>query len=408
MSAGWLASNENFLKGNNVLTFLKLRGSFGLTGNADIGDFAYMDAYTFSGVTYLGKPGAQPSRLANPDLGWEKCLMLSAGIDFQLFDWLEGSVDLYRNLNSDLLFSAPEAPSTGFYSYMRNIGEISNKGLELQLTSLNINKKDLKWTTSFNIGFNKNRVEKLSGGENGGPGTPIMVGAADAARQRLEEGHELYGWYMPEWRGVDPDNGDPLWAAEDGGVTNDYSKAKIDWLGSSPTPEFSGGLMNNVSYKDFDLGVNLIFVYGNEIYYGSRSSMDNDGRQAQYNQMSLDNGLGWSRWEKPGDNATHPLPVYGGNKNSTNPSSRFLEDGSYLRVRNVNIGYSIPKHLLSSLRIAGARIFVSGDNLLTFSKFSGPDPETDLTASDLSDVAGSINFLYPVNRTFSLGVELKF
>jgi len=408
MSAGWLVSNESFLKGNKVLTFLKARGSFGLTGNADIGNFVYMDAYTFSGVTYLGEPGAQPSRLANPNLGWEKSLMASFGIDFQLFNWLEGSVDLYRNYNSDLLFSAPEAPSTGFYSYTRNIGEVSNKGVELQLTSLNINNKNLKWTTSFNIGFNKNTVEKLPGGKDGEPGTPIMVGAADAARQRLEEGHELYGWYMPEWRGVDPDNGDPLWTAEDGSATNDYSKAKVDWLGSSPTPKFSGGLLNNVTYKGFSLGVNLVFVYGNKIYHGARSSMDNDGRQAQYNQMSFDNGLGWSRWEKPGDNATHPLPVYGGNKNSTNPSSRFLENGSYLRIRNVNIGYNLPKNILSPLRMTGARVFVSADNLFTFTKFSGADPETSLTSSGISSVAGNINFMYPVNRTFSFGVELKF
>ena len=334
--------------------------------------------------------------------------MTSGGIDFKLFNWLEGSIDLYRNLNSDLLFSAPEAPSTGFYSYLRNIGKISNKGIEVQLTSTNIENKNLKWTTSFNIGFNKNRVEKLPGGEPGKPGTPIMVGAADAARQRLEEGHELYAWYMPEWRGVDPANGDPLWTSEDGGVTNDYSKAKIDWLGSSPTPKFSGGLLNNLSYKGFTFGMNILFVYGNKIYNGARASMDNDGRQAQYNQMSLDNGLGWSRWVKPGDIATHPLPVYGGNKNSTNPSSRFLENGSYLRIRNINIGYNIPEKVLSKLYIKNARVFLSGDNLLTFSKFSGPDPETDLTASGISNVAGSINYIYPSNRTFSLGVELNF
>ena len=291
---------------------------------------------------------------------------------------------------------------------MRNIGKISNKGIEVQLTSTNIENKNLKWTTSFNIGFNKNRVEKLPGGEPGKPGTPIMVGAADAARQRLEEGHELYAWYMPEWRGVDPANGDPLWTSEDGGVTNDYSKAKIDWLGSSPTPKFSGGLLNNLSYKGFTFGMNILFVYGNKIYNGARASMDNDGRQAQYNQMSLDNGLGWSRWEKPGDIATHPLPVYGGNKNSTNPSSRFLENGSYLRIRNINIGYNIPEKVLSKLYIKNARVFLSGDNLLTFSKFSGPDPETDLTASGISNVAGSINYIYPSNRTFSLGVELNF
>src|SRR5690606_34873970 len=134
-----------------------------------------------------------------------------------------------------------------------------------------------------------------------------------------------------------------------------------------------------------------------------RSSMDNDGRQAQYNQMSIDNGLGWSRWEKPGDNATHPLPVYGGNKQSASASSRFLEDGSFLRLRNVNLGYSLPKNTLGTVGMKSARIFVSGDNLFTLSKFSGTDPETNLTSSGINSVAGSVNWIYPVNRTFSFG-----
>lgn len=408
MSAGWVATNEGFLKGNDILTYLKFRGSYGLTGNSSIGNFLYLDAYAFSNVTYLGVPGAQPSRLANPELGWESAIKASAGVDFKLFKWLDGSIDVYKNLNKDLLFAAPVAPSTGFYNYTRNIGEVSNRGLELALNTLNINNQNWKWTTSFNIGFNKNRVEKLPSKEIGNPGDPIMVGSADAARQRMEEGHELYGWYMQEWRGVDPDNGDPLWTAEDGSVTNEYSKAKVDWLGSSPTPKFSGGLQNVVSFKGFSLGSNIFFLYGNKIYNGSRSSMDNDGRQAQYNQISLDNGLGWSRWEKPGDVATHPLPVYGGNKNSASASSRFLEDGSFLRVRNINIGYDFTRSLLNNSGMSSARVFLSADNLLTLSKFSGADPETNLSSSGISNVAGSVNWIYPVNRTFSLGIEFKF
>lgn len=407
-SAGWLISNEDFLKENDIISYLKLRGSYGLTGNSNIGNFIYLDAYTFSSVTYLGIPGAQPNRLANPDLGWESAIMASAGIDFKLFKWLDGSIDIYKNLNKDLLFAAPVAPSTGFYSYTRNIGEVSNKGIELELNTININNSNWKWTTSFNIGFNKNTVEKLPSKEPGEPGTPIMVGSADAARQRMEEGKELYGWYMQEWRGVDPENGDPLWTDADGGVTNDYSKAKVDWLGSSPNPKFSGGLQSTVSFKGFSLGANIFFLCGNKIYNGARSSMDNDGRQAQYNQISLDNGLGWSRWKKPGDNATHPLPVYGGNKNSAAASSRFLEDGSFLRVRNVNIGYDFSRTLLRDLGVSSARIFLSGDNLLTLSKFSGADPETNLSSSGINSVAGNVNWIYPVNRTFSLGIEVKF
>lgn len=408
VSAGWVASNEDFLQGNDVLTFLKLRGSYGKTGNASIGNFVYLDAYSFSGVTYLGIPGAQPTRLANTGLGWESALMASAGLEFRLFNWLDATIDVYKNLNSDLLFAAPVAPSSGFYSYTRNIGEVSNKGLEFELSTRNVNKANWKWTSSFNIGFNKNTVEKLPSSEPGQPGTPIMVGSADAARQRMEEGKELYGWYMQEWRGVDPENGDPLWTAQDGGVTNDYANAKVDWLGSSPNPKFTGGLQNSVSYKNFSLGANIYFLYGSTIYNGSRSSMDNDGRQAQYNQMSIDNGLGWSRWEKPGDVATHPRPVYGGNKQSSAASSRFLENGSFLRLRNVNLGYTLPTSVLQDLKLASARIFISGDNLFTISKFSGADPETSLTSSGINSVAGSVNWIYPVNRTFSFGLELKF
>lgn len=407
-SAGWLVSNEDFLKGNEVLTYLKFRGSYGLTGNSSIGNFTYLDAYSFSGVTYLGIPGAQPTRLANPNLGWESAIMASAGVDLKLFSWLDLTVDVYKNRNKDLLFAAPVAPSTGFYSYTRNIGEVSNKGLEFDISTTNINNKDWRWTTSFNIGFNKNTVEKLPSDEPGMPGTPIMVGSADDARQRMEEGKELYGWYMQEWRGVDPENGDPLWTAEDGGVTNDYAKAKVDWLGSSPNPKFTGGLQNSVSYKGFSLGANIFFLYGSTIYNGTRSSMDNDGRQAQYNQISLDNGLDWKRWQKPGDVATHPRPVYGGNKQSASASSRWLEDGSFLRLRNVNLGYNFSSLALSEIGVQSARLFISGDNLLTLSKFSGADPETNLSSSGINSVAGSVNWIYPVNRTFSIGVELKF
>ncbi len=408
VSAGWLVSSEEFLKGNAVLTFLKLRGSYGLTGNSNIGNFAYLDAYSFSGVTYLGIPGAQPTRLANPNLGWESALMASAGIEFRLYNWLDATIDIYKNLNTDLLFAAPVAPSTGFYSYTRNVGEVSNKGVEFEFNTININTNDWRWTTSFNIGFNKNTVEKLPSDVPGEPGAPIMVGSADDARQRMEEGKELYGWYMQEWRGVDPESGDPLWTAEDGGVTNDFASAKIDWLGSSPNPKFTGGLQNSVSYKGFSLGANIYFLYGSTIYNGARSSMDNDGRQAQYNQMSIDNGLGWSRWQKPGDIATHPRPVYGGNKQSASASSRFLEDGSFIRLRNVNVGYTFSGNMLGDIGVKSARVFLSGDNLFTYSKFSGADPETNLSSSGINSVAGSVNWIYPVNRTLSIGVELKF
>ena len=414
MSLGWVATGEDFLKNNPIVRFLKLRASYGKTGNARFADayFQYLASYQISGVPYLGQTGATPSRQSNPDLGWETAYMLSGGIDFQLFRWLEGSVDLYNNLNRDILFSAPLAPSTGYYSTMRNIGEVSNRGVEVQLTTTNINKKDWKWTTSFNIGANRNRVEKLPDGE------PIMVGAASSAQQRLEEGKELYSWYMAEWLGVDPDNGKPLWYGNlrdaEGNLTgetgpmSDFRDMIPQYVGGSASPKFTGGLYNQVSYKMFSLSANFYFLYGNKIYNTARNTVDNDGTQLHYNQMSHDNGLGWSRWRKPGDIATHPQPLYGGNNEaSASPSTRYLENGGYLRLRNVTLSCNIPRNLLSSVGINGARIFLTGDNLYTWSRFSGPDPETRLSTTSLS-VAGTQGTITPPLRNFSFGLEVQF
>lgn len=416
ISAGWVMSNEDFLKGNPVLTYMKLRGSYGLTGNSNIGNFLYLDTYKF-GATYLGNPGAQPSRLANPELGWESATMMSGGIDFTLFKRIEASIDLYKNVNKDLLFDAPVAPSTGFYSYTRNLGSVSNRGLEIQVTSTNISTRDWNWTTSFNISFNKNRVESLPGEDpdNPGHGEPIMVGSAGSMRQRIEEGHKLYSWYVPTWEGVNPDNGAPQWwgylrdangnLTEEEGITSNYDDAISTWQGSA-SPKFTGGLNNTVSWKGFSLGVNLYFVYGGLL--NATSGLQSDGSGLQYNIASMDNGLGWTRWEKPGDIADFPVAVFNNPSKSANASSRTLFSGTFLRVRNINLGYDIPANLLNVVRLKAARITLSGDNLFTFTKFPGPDPETTLSSSGISEVAGSVGMRYPLYRTFALGLEIKF
>jgi TonB-linked SusC/RagA family outer membrane protein len=418
VSAGWILTNEEFMKGNSVLTYAKLRASYGVTGNSSISDFLYMNTYTLSGITYLGNPGAQPSRIANPDLGWETATMLSGGVDFSLFSWLEGSIDIYRNVNTDLLFSAPEPPSSGFYSSTRNIGSVSNRGVELQLSTVNFSRPNFSWTTSFNISFNKNRVESLPKNRAGQTtGDVIMVGAADAGgRQRLEEGRELYSWYMKKWMGVNPDDGAPLWWGAtawdaDGNVTQEgltsvWDDATPMWLGSA-TPKFSGGLVNNVAWKGFSLGVNLYFIYGNKIYVDNVAVQD-DGMRMQYNQPAMPRGFGWTRWEKAGDVAEFPRLIYNNSTRSNYPSSRFLFDGSFLRVRNVNLGYTLPEKTVSRVGLKSIRVFFSGDNLFTISKVPVPDPETSLSSTGIESPAGEIGAAYPLNRTFSLGAEIKF
>jgi hypothetical protein len=214
-------------------------------------------------------------------------------------------------------------------------------------------------------------------------------------------------WYMPIWAGVNPANGDPQWeqlVTDANGkvtkqLTNSYANATKQFTGTSASPKFTGGLTNTFSYKGFSLSTFFNFVYGNKVYNDSRAYFDNDGLYDSYNAMVPQSG--WTRWQKPGDIATEPKAVQGGNNNSNQQSTRYLENGSYLRLRNVTLGYQLPKDWISSLKIRSARIFVSGDNLVTFTKFSGVDPEVDLSS-------GTSSFKYPISRKILFGINVGF
>jgi hypothetical protein len=226
---------------------------------------------------------------------------------------------------------------------------------------------------------------------------------------------------MPKWLGVNPDNGDPQWEHlikdEKGNVirtepTDVFDPDNDSQIVGVASPLFNGGLANTFTYATESMGsislaVNLNYVVGNKIYNYTRVSMDTDGHYTDYNQMSIDNGLGWSRWEKKGDIATHPKAVSGGNKNSDSVSSRYLEDGSFLRVKNVTLTYSFPKRFCEKIHLQGASVFVTGDNLFTLTRFSGMDPEVRLE-STMYELAGMYSMNYPVGRVFSLGLNVKF
>jgi TonB-linked SusC/RagA family outer membrane protein len=410
VTGGWLVSDEPFMEDNNIFTMLKLRASWGMTGNSNIEDFQYMDTYEFNG-DYLGSVGARPGRMSNPNLGWESATMFSGGIDFSLYNRVDISLDFYNNMNKDLLLNVPQAPSSGFLDRTQNMGEIRNRGIEIAINSTNIQNRDFTWTTAFNIGFNRNKVMYL-------PVDFIDLTEQGGVNQRIQEGQDMFTWFMPDWMGVDPDNGDPLWygalytgEGEDRvkvgeGPTSVFGDVIRREVGSA-TPDFTGGLYNTLRYKNWTLGFNFTFTYGNLIYHGARRSMDADGAYSDYNSMSHDNGLGWVRWEKPGDIATHPMARNGGNKSSNEPSSRWLEDGSFLRLRNLSLSYDLPKTFLQKLDMTSARIYATGDNLMTISKYSGSDPEVNLT-SDGDSPAGFVNHAYPVGRTISFGVEVNF
>ena len=402
VSAAWLVSKEDFMIANEAVTFLKLRGGYGKTGNDNIEAFLYQDTYKLS-AKYEDIVAAVLERQANPNLGWEEAYMASFGIDATLYNNVNVTLELYNTKNTNLLLAVPQATSTGFFEFMDNVGTIRNRGIELAIDGNIINTRNLTWNVGFNIGMNRNAVEELPNGE-------FLQANSSGLKQQVKEGQALNSWYMPKWLGVDPATGDPQWEIvnEDGttSATNAYAQATHQVVGCA-SPKFSGGINTTLSYKNWTLSMNGSFVYGNSIFNYTRVSMDGDGAYSDYNMQSIDNGLGWTRWEQPGDQATHPKLVLNGNKSSNSISSRYLEDGSFFRLRNITLGYEVPKSVTDKLSMSSARVFISADNILTLTKFSGMDPEVRLESSNYY-LAGTYSTNYPVPMSVTVGVDVKF
>ena len=402
VSAAWIISREKFLENNKLLTFLKVRGGYGKTGNDNIPAFQYQDTFSLSGQ-YNGVKTAILERMANPNLGWEEAYMTSFGIDATLKNNWNITVDLYHTLNSKILLQSPMPPSTGFFAVMDNVGKVRNMGVELAVDGAIVNRKEWSWTAGINLGLNQNRVLELPDGDD------IVMNRGDV-NQIIREGEDVYSWYMPKWLGVDSETGLPMWEKinEDGSVetVNLLNQATQQIVGVA-SPAFSGGLNTNVRWKNLTLSASGNFVVGNKIYNKNREQMDSDGAYTGLNQMSIDNGLGWSRWEQPGDNATHPELLAARSDGANGTSSRYLEDGSFFRLRNVTLSYNLPKAWIQKVRMSDARIYVSGDNILTLSKFSGMDPEVRLDG-DTYHHAGLYASNYPVPLSVVFGIDIKF
>jgi TonB-linked SusC/RagA family outer membrane protein len=399
-AGGWNISNEKFFE-SKTITNLKLRGSYGITGNTPSGDYSHLDLY-LANIQYATIPGAYPRSLPNPDLTWETPTTINAGVNIGLWNRIDLSVDLYQRTNKNLIVDVPLNSATGFYWATQNIGSVRNKGIDVELNTKNLI-GEFKWNSTFNIGFNQNRVISLYKDQ------PIPRGL-----QLITVGKDLNSWYMAEWAGVDPNTGAPQWytnTLDASGnyvktITNDQAKAKPTYIGTA-TPKFTGGFANDFSYKNFTLSAFMNFVYGSKIYNSSREVFDADGAYPQYDSMVLKNG--WSRWEKPGDIATHPLPVLNGN-GSNKTSSRYLENGSYIRLRNVTLGYNLPQSILEKLKVSNIRVFVSGDNLVTLTGFSGMDPEVSnvVSGSSSTESNGVSGTKYPISKKILFGVNVSF
>ena len=403
VAASWLISNEDFMKDQDIVSFLKLRASYGVTGNNNIPAYKYLATYALS-TSYQNVTAAIPSRLSNPLLHWETANMASVGVDLTFIGRVDMSLDLYNTDNTGLLLNVPVAPSTGFFEVTKNAGTVRNQGIEYRLDATAIKTKDWRWDIGFNIGFNRNRVTYT-------PDHIPFLQTASSVCQQVKEGQDIYSWYMKEWAGVDPANGDPLWYVIDKNgnktTTNNYNDATEHVVGKA-TPLFQGGLNTQVSWQGLALTINTNFTYGNKVYNYNRQALDADGAYLGYNQYSInDSKLGWSRWEQPGDEATHPKAVLNGNQNSNQVSSRYLEDGSFFRLKNITLSYDFCATLIPKKYMSKLRVFVSADNIVTATKFSGMDPEVSITTSTYK-LAGMYSDQYPVARNICGGVEIEF
>lgn len=401
VAASWLASNEEFVKGSSVVDMLKFRLSYGITGMKDIGAYRYLGLFSLN-TQYNNAAAAFPVQLPNPNLTWEKTHQLNFGIDLSLFKRVNLNIDLYNNVTKDLLIQVAQPLSVGFESKWENIGQVDNKGFEITLSTINIKSKSFEWSTDFTFGMNTNKLS--------GIGTPIYR-TVNGIAQIYRDGGELYTFVLPKWLGVDPQTGAPQWEKlnldANGEVltrsaTSDYAQATPQEI-KSALPDFQGGIASNFRYKNFSLNMNCSYMVGNYVYNFSRRMMDNDGHEPYYNLMEWK--AGWSRWTKPGDIATHPSIQ--NSALSTENSSRYLEDGSYFKIRNITFRYDFPISFAKKLNLEGLAVSASGENIYTFTNYWGQDPEVTITPSSWQ-MPGVSDFRYPANRQFVFTLEVKF
>lgn len=390
VGAAWQVKEEDFLKNVDFITDLKIRSSYGLTGSQNgAGDFASLGLWS-GGSSYQGTPGTAPQQIANKDLGWEQTTQFNVGFDLSMLKGrLSFAFDYYRKYTSDGIISSPLAATTGFSSYTKNEIEISNRGYDLNINSTNVKGKDFTWTTNFNISGNKNTIEKLA--------SPVKFGSRDLIWN--VQGSPLYSFYLYKELGVDPQTGNVSYEDFNGdGVITPADRQ----INGSVWPKYFGGFNNSFNYKGIDLGVFLSYSYGNEVYNHNRFFGEAGGARDAARIIFASNV---DRWQKPGDVTNTPRPDGINNNNYKDDGSRWLEDGSFIRLRALTLGYTLPKLLTQKIKLDRVRLSVTGSNLFLITKYTGLDPES---SSSSSQNAQGIDLGTPPSpRSFQFGINVS-
>ena len=391
VSASWLLSEESGLRGG-FFDFLKLRGSLGLTGNQAISDYPFQGLVT--SANYGDTPGIAPDNLPNPDLKWESTAQFNVGVDMA---FAKGRVSLtadwYQKKTRDLLLQRPITATSGFTSVFDNVGNVINRGLELGLTTVNIDSRKsdgFRWTTTLNLGFNRNKVTALFNDQ------PFSDGIRSLNRVAVNQ--PIGAFYTLQFLGVDPATGDAIYKD----VNGDGSISSDDFtIVGSPHPDYTGGLTSTFTWKGFDLTGFLTFSQGNDVFNAMRIFSDAGG-------WFLDNQFQdvLDRWQQPGDVTDTPRASFDGVSGAAEISSRYMEDGSFWRLQDLTLGYRLPEQWAGGLGFASARFYGSVRNLFTITDYSGYTPDVNSNGQFFADVGlGTDFYAYPQARTYSFGVQ---
>ena len=395
----FLNLTKSIIDESKVFNNLKLRGSYGITGNDRVSDAYYgglvipYDLFN-TGTGYNGSVGLFPSQIGNPNLKWEKTTKANVGVDFSMIDnRLSGSFDVYKNKTDDVFISRPNTGiSGGFTSISDNVGSLQNTGIEASLDYKIVKTNDVLWSIGVNGSYNENEITSLPGTQENQYGEIIL----DASQRAPESvGHPYNSFYAVRWVGVNPANGNPLYLDRDGNVTEEYSLDNRVFLDKSSVPKYQGGFNTAFSYKNFSIDAS--FSFAAEVYrYNGTLGVIEDPSLISIANVSEEM---LTAWREPGDITSIPSLNTGSVRNLL--TDRYLEDSSYLRLKNLAFGYDFNSEIFSDNKIQSIRVYVQGENLLTWTKWRGFDPEFDPYA--VNDF-----FTYPNSRIVTLGVDIKF
>jgi TonB-linked SusC/RagA family outer membrane protein len=407
VAGSWRISREEFLRDNDVISNLRLRASYGTNGTLPSNNFGWRSLIGY-GNKYMEQAGGGITTIADRNLTWETSYSTNIALEFGLFkNRLNGSVEYFNRDSKDLLQDVPISTVTGFSSTLKNVGEINNKGIEIELNGDIIRNNNFRWSAGLNATTLKSKVTKLYGGQ------PIIWNdptGGDARSQFIyQEGESTLAFYGYEWAGVDPENGKNVWYmnSADGdhvgdfqfngrGATYSYTKATRKIIGDA-TPKLFGGFQTDLEYKGFSLDLNFIYKLGGNLYDGAFKDVADDGyywerirAQEYYDNM----------WTPANTNGS--LPKIDGNDltDAMQHSTRQMHSASFVRLKNLTLAYRIPKQVLQNLKIENCRVYFNGTNLWTASKFKIADPEVNQY--------GTRGWETPFGKTYTFGIELGF